>query len=143
MIGAPRDKRGVDAEILRTAQQTRELVHALDGLYWKPVQAGDLEFSDTAPKIGDDITFSFELNLTIPQKQKVRIEYIVHFVKASGKTSPKVFQIKEVEMKPGKHTINKKHTFKNMTTRKHYPGEHTFEIVINGDVKASAKLQLN
>ncbi|WP_319479207.1 DNA alkylation repair protein [uncultured Draconibacterium sp.] len=103
----------------------------------------DFQLSNTSPAIGDDISFQFILALNTKQKQKVRIEYIVHFVKASGKTTPKVFQIKEVEMNPGKHTISKKHTFKNMSTRKHYPGEHTFEIVINGDVKASAKLQLN
>lgn len=103
----------------------------------------DFELSNTSPAIGDDISFSFKLALDTKEEQKVRIEYIVHYVKASGKTSPKVFQIKEVEMKPGLHTINKKHTFKNMSTRKHYPGEHTFEIIINGDVKASAKLQLS
>ncbi|WP_321368162.1 DNA alkylation repair protein [uncultured Draconibacterium sp.] len=103
----------------------------------------DFELSNTSPAIGDDISFSFKLELDTKEEQKVRIEYIVHYVKASGKTSPKVFQIKEVEMKPGLHIINKKHTFKNMSTRKHYPGEHTFEIIINGDVKASAKLQLS
>lgn len=103
----------------------------------------DFQLSNYSPYIGDDISFSFRLVLSTKQKQKVRIEYIVHYVKASGKTSPKVFQIKEVEMKPGEHTINKKHTFKNMSTRKHYRGEHSFKIVVNGDEKASAKLQLN
>ncbi|MCY1721465.1 DNA alkylation repair protein [Prolixibacteraceae bacterium Z1-6] len=102
-----------------------------------------LELSDTAPKIGDDITFSFELKLDIPQKQKVRIEYIVHYVKANGKTLPKVFQIKEVEMQPGQHIITKKHTFINMSTRKHYPGQHKFEIVINGEVRTEAVLMLH
>ncbi len=102
----------------------------------------DFQLSNTSPSIGEDISFSFKLVLNTRQKQKVRIEYIVHFVKANGKTSPKVFQIKEVEMEPGEYSVNKKHTFQNMSTRKHYPGEHTFEIVINGDVKASAKLQL-
>jgi len=67
----------------------------------------------------------------------------VYFIKANGKPSPKVFQIKEVAMAPGKHAITKKHTFKNMSTRKHYPGEHKFEVVVNGDVKAEATLSLN
>lgn len=106
------------------------------------MEVKDLKFSNDSPKIGEDIIFSFELNLKIPQKQKVRIEYIVHFVKANGKTSPKVFQIKEVEMLPGKHTINKKHTFKNMSTRIHYVGEHKFEVVINGDKKVAKTLKV-
>ncbi len=107
------------------------------------MEVEDLQFSNVSPKIGDDISFRFSLKLNIPEKQKVRIEYLVHFVKASGKTSPKVFQIKEVELKPGTHSISKKHTFKNMSTRKHYPGTHTFEVVINGEKKAEVQLELN
>ncbi len=103
----------------------------------------DFKLSNTSPSIGQDISFSFSFRLSTKQKQKVRIEYIVHYVKANGKTSPKVFQIKEVEMKPGLHKISKKHSLKNMSTRKHYPGEHKFELVINGEVKASSSLILN
>ena len=46
-------------------------------------------------------------------------------------------------MKPGEYQIDKKHSFKNMSTRKHYSGEHKFEIVVNGEVKASASLILS
>lgn len=102
----------------------------------------NLSVSDSSPKIGDDITFSFDLVLETEQKQKIRIEYITHYVKANGKTSPKVFQIKEVELKPGKHSVTKKHTFADMSTRKHYSGEHTFEVVINGEKKGSVKVDL-
>lgn len=99
--------------------------------------------SESKTQIGEDISFSFDLNLDIPKKQKVRIEYIVHYVKANGKTSPKVFQIKEVELTPGTHRVTKKHTFKNMSTRKHYSGTHTFEVVVNGEIKASAQIELS
>uniref|UniRef100_UPI00321757EC DNA alkylation repair protein n=1 Tax=uncultured Draconibacterium sp. TaxID=1573823 RepID=UPI00321757EC len=102
-----------------------------------------VEFSNASPQIGDNITFQFELNLRITQKQKVRLEYIVYYQKANGKTSPKVFQIKEVEMLPGNHSITKKHSFKNMSTRKHYPGVHTLKVVVNGNIKAAANLLLN
>ena len=101
-----------------------------------------LDISNQAPKIGEDIEFSFKLNLKTDKKQKVRLEYIIHFVKASGKTSPKVFQMKEVEMTPGIHAIVKKHSFKDLSTRKHYPGEHSMEIVVNGVVKAENSLVL-
>ncbi len=102
----------------------------------------NLKVSDLMPTIGTEITFEFDLNLKTEKKQKVRLEYIVHFVKSSGKASPKVFQIKEVEMKPGVHQIVKKHSFANMSTRKHYPGIHKFEIVINGDVKSETEITL-
>ena len=98
--------------------------------------------SDSSPKIGDDIFFSFDLVLETDKKQKVRLEYITHYVKANGKTSPKVFQIKEVELEPGLHPVKKKHWFADMSTRKHYPGIHTFEVVVNGEKKASVKVDL-
>lgn len=106
------------------------------------MQIENLKFSNLAPKIGDEIYFSFDFKLETEKRQKVRMEYIVHFVKSSGKTSPKVFQMKEVDMKPGIHSISKKHSFKNLSTRKHFVGEHKFEIVINGEVKAHATIQL-
>lgn len=97
-----------------------------------------LHLSNKALRIGNVITFSFELKLNIPQKQKIRIEYIVNYIKANGKPSPKVFQIKESEMKAGTHSIAKKHAFKNLSTRKHYPGNHKIEIIVNGEAKAAA-----
>jgi 3-methyladenine DNA glycosylase AlkC len=106
------------------------------------MKVDDLKFSNNSPKIGEEITFSFTLNLTITKKQKVRIEYIVHFIKANGKPSPKIFQLKEMAMAPGIHSIEKKHSFMERSTRKHYPGEHKFEVVINGEVKASETLEL-
>jgi len=106
------------------------------------MKVDNLKFSNSSPKIGDEITFGFDLNLEILQKQKVRLEYIVHYVKANGKTSPKVFQVKEVVMQPGTHSITKKHSFKNMSTRKHYLGEHKFEVVVNGEVKTERTLVL-
>lgn len=102
----------------------------------------NLKLSNEAPKIGNEISFSFELNVETPVKQKVRMEYIVHYVKSSGKTSPKVFQISETVLKTGTHHIKKKHSFANMSTRKHYPGEHKIEIVVNGEVKKEGKIEL-
>lgn len=102
----------------------------------------NLNFSNAKPKIGDDISFSFDLKIKTSKKQKVRVEYAVHFAKSGSKSSKKIFQIKEVEMEPGNYPIQKKHTFKNMSTRKHYPGEHKFEVIVNGEIKATKSLEL-
>ena len=107
------------------------------------MMVNSLHISNHNPKIGEDIEFSFDLDLQTDERQKVRLEYIVHFVKSFGKTSPKVFQMKEVEMEPGLHSIVKKHSFKDLSTRKHYMGEHKLEIVINGVVKNAAVFTLS
>ncbi len=106
------------------------------------MSAENLNFSNNTPAIGEKIIFEFDLNLKTGKKQKVRLEYVVHFVKSSGKTSPKVFQMKEVEMEPGVHRIAKTHSFANMSTRKHFAGEHKFQVVVNGEVKAEKAIFL-
>lgn len=106
------------------------------------MEVKNIEVAQSSIKIGDEVSFRFDLHLNTAKKQKVRVEYITHYVKANGKTSPKVFQIKEVELKPGKYEIVKKHSFIDMSTRKHYPGTHSFEVVINGVKKGAAQIEL-
>jgi len=93
-------------------------------------------------KIGDSLSITFDLKNTEEKRKKVRLEYAVDFVKASGRTSRKVFQIIETEYKSGLSSIKRKHSFMNLTTRKHYPGLHRFFIVVNGHLKAETSVIL-
>ena len=72
----------------------------------------------------------------------VRLEYIIHYVKAKGKMSQKVFQIIEKEYDPGRHKISRKQSFTDMTTRKHFPGNHQIAIIVNGVEKARESFNL-
>lgn len=92
--------------------------------------------------IGEEFTFKFELQNTSKEQSKLRLEYIIDFVKKSGKTSPKVFQITENTYAPGVHHFAKKQSFKDLTTRKHYAGLHCLRIVVNGAEKASISFEL-
>ena len=93
-------------------------------------------------KIGEDIRFSFDLIIDEKERSKVRLEYAVYFMKANGKLSKKIFQITENEYASGKHSFKRKHSFVDMSTRKHYTGEHRVSIIINGEEKATASLEL-
>jgi len=90
--------------------------------------------------IGDDLRFSFDLNLS--QKSKVRLEYAVSYVKANGKLSKKVFKLTENNYDPGTRTVSRKQTFQDMSTRKHYPGIHHISIIVNGVEKAHISFEL-
>jgi 3-methyladenine DNA glycosylase AlkC len=92
--------------------------------------------------IGKQIRFSFQMEVNEKQSKKIRLEYLVHFVKANGKTSPKIFQISEKVWKPAKHTITFTHNFLDRTTRKHFPGAHQFDLVINGEKKTETSINL-
>ncbi len=92
--------------------------------------------------IGDKLAFSFELNINTQEEEKVRLEYAVYFMKARGKQSKKVFKITEKNYAPGKHEISRKHNFADMSTRKHYAGEHRIAIIVNGEEKAAITFEL-
>ncbi len=106
------------------------------------INVNNLKASNNKPSIGDEITFSFDLEVNSKSEKKVRLEYIVHYVKKNNKISPKVFQIKEATFKPGVYVIKKKQIFENVSTRMHSPGVHVIEIKVNGEVKNTIKIDL-
>lgn len=86
--------------------------------------------------LGQTLSFTFDISSTSDQPQKIVIDYAVHFVKANGKLSPKVFKLKNLELAPRqRQKIVKSHSFKKITTRTYYEGEHVIEIFINGTPK--------
>ncbi|AFS69437.1 DNA alkylation repair protein [Exiguobacterium antarcticum] len=84
--------------------------------------------------IGGELTFTFTLATTEPQV--LRIEYAIDYVKKRG-TSQKVFRISERQVRD-KETFTKRQSFRNLTTRVHYPGTHQLTILINGEAYATA-----
>ncbi len=92
--------------------------------------------------IGESLQFEFDLTNKSEQSQKLRLEYLVDFKKKKG-SAKKVFQISEFEIEPKElKSFSKKHSFKELTTRKHYPGEHSIIIRINGVEKESLSFLL-
>ena len=92
--------------------------------------------------IGDDLRFGFELRVATEKACRVRLEYRVDYVKASGKLSPKIFQLREADFNPGSHQISRKHSFENRSTRKHFPGQHRLAIIVNGVEMTSISFEL-
>jgi 3-methyladenine DNA glycosylase AlkC len=87
--------------------------------------------------LGGTIAFSFTLTSTSRRPQPLAVDYLIHYVKASGGTSPKVFKLREVTLGTGQPvTLHKRQTIRNFTTRKHYPGPHRVEIQVNGRILA-------
>jgi 3-methyladenine DNA glycosylase AlkC len=106
------------------------------------VQVTKLTFQPAELSIGDDLVFDYELNVQTAEPRLLRLEYAVNFVRLKGKSSRKVFFHRETEFAPGLHTISKKHSFRDLSTRTHYPGDHLFEIIVNGVVKARGSVKL-
>jgi 3-methyladenine DNA glycosylase AlkC len=85
-------------------------------------------------KIGDVLAFTFRLNNTSNSTSKLRLEYGLYYQKVNGSLSKKVFKISE-KIYPEKSItiINRKQSFKIITTRKFHTGLHQLSIIINGN----------
>jgi len=105
------------------------------------IEVSELTISDKEIVMGEGLSFSFSLCATTDTK--IRLEYGVDFMKANGKHNRKVFQISETVLKANeKKTYTKKHQFADLTTRKHYPGEHVMTLIVNGAERGSVRFEL-
>lgn len=106
----------------------------------KGVEVQKLKFGAAKFRIGSALEFSFALNTK--HRQKLRLAYAVHYLKKGGQHSHKVFKICEKDFSKGPHAITRRHSLRQMTTRVHYPGVHHLEIIVNGEVKAKGRFNL-
>ena len=103
------------------------------------------QFSASPSKIilGDTLLLTAELISKAKRDLPLVIDYIVHYVKASGATSAKVFKWTEARAQPGKPLVLcKRQRIQDFTTRKHHTGHHRVEIQVNGQRLAETVFQL-
>jgi 3-methyladenine DNA glycosylase AlkC len=85
---------------------------------------------------GDAVVLSFELANNGEAAERVMVDFRIFFVKANGRVSPKVFKLKVLEVPAGGRVLlQKKVSLAEMTTRKHYPGVHRIELLLNGEAR--------
>ena len=97
------------------------------------VRVRDIHIAPAVASIGDSVTFIVDLRNESSTTKRLLIELRVHFVKANGKPSPKVFALKELDLQPhGSVRLAKTISIAQHTTRTHYPGEHRVEVLVNG-----------
>lgn len=85
------------------------------------------------PAIGDSVTVTVTVINESPATRVVMLDLRVHFVKADGRPSPKVFKGASFDLAPGaEREVRKRISLKQHTTRTHYPGRHEVEVIVNG-----------
>ena len=116
---------------------------ALLGYGTPDVTLDDFVLSTNVVNMGDSFTLSFRLRNDTDHAQNLMVDYIMHFMKANGSTSPKVFKLKVCELPAHDSlTITKSHTIRPISTRKYYAGTHRVEIQVNGQVLGGAGFAL-
>lgn len=94
-------------------------------------------------QVGDSLQLTLELYGQGRQPQTLEIDYVVHHVKADGRTSPKVFKGWRVTL-PARGTLvlAKRHSMREITTRRYHPGWHAVAVQVNGRTVAEAGFEL-
>ncbi len=93
----------------------------------------DLRLASKLVRIGEHVEFEFKLTNRSEQVMKIRLEYGMYYKKANGSLSKKVFKISEKEYSGNSVSwIQRKHSFRPITTRKFYQGIHKLSLIVNG-----------
>ena len=91
--------------------------------------------------VGEHLSYQCTIKSNV--SQRLRIALRVYYLKANGSHSAKVFSVKDTNASAGETIqINKKVSFKAITTRAMYPGQHEVEIVVNGIARSKRSFQL-
>ncbi|WP_405168576.1 hypothetical protein [Paenibacillus sp. FSL H3-0286] len=93
--------------------------------------------------IGESSELQYKLQVREGAPARIRIEYGIYFVKAAGRTSRKSFLLSDKTVPGGTILSGKRtHRWADLTTRRHYPGEHRIVLLVNGREVAEVALEL-
>jgi 3-methyladenine DNA glycosylase AlkC len=97
------------------------------------MKKGPLRLSTPSLQMGEVLEMQMTLRSTAQVPQQLTVDYVLHLLKANGQRSPKVFKGALLLLEPGESvTFSRCHRFREVTTRKHYPGEQGVCLRING-----------
>jgi 3-methyladenine DNA glycosylase AlkC len=115
-------KRG-DADALRLLGFGKKASVSLERVVFQPRRV----------KIGGRVAMTFTLRSTARAPQDLLIDIAVHFVKARGVTTAKVFKLKRLTLAPREHAdLQTSFSLAIHTTRIPQPGVHAVDIIVNG-----------
>ncbi len=94
-------------------------------------------------RLGDQIAITTELVSESPDDQPLVVDYRIHYARPGGKSAPKVFKLKSFTL-AGRDTaaLSISQTIRDFTTRRHHPGRHRIELIVNGQTLAEAAFDI-
>ncbi len=97
----------------------------------------------TSVAIGDKVRLEVTVTNPTAAALPVLIDLVVHFVKANGLPSAKVFKGRELEVPPGDTaTFRKTITLAPLSTRTPRPGTHRIEVLVNGEAREGSAFEV-
>jgi 3-methyladenine DNA glycosylase AlkC len=96
-----------------------------------------LTVAPDAIALGEHVTLELTLTSTARAAQTLAVDYVVHHVRADGRSSPRVFKGWTCTLDAGAaRTLTRRHAMRPITTRRYYAGVHRVEVQVNETVVA-------
>lgn len=94
-------------------------------------------------RLGDTIVIDAELTSTSAQDQRLVVDYRIHYARAGGKTAAKVFKLRTFDLPAGQiATLKIRQAIRDFSTRRHHPGCHEVELIVNGLTMANTVFEI-
>jgi len=107
------------------------------------VAIDDVRISPRRVAVGGRVSIGFVLRSRSRSEQDLLVDLAVHFVKANGRTSPKVFKLKRLSLPPrGAVPLTTSISLAVHTTRKPQPGRHSVDVIVNGRATPIGRFQV-
>ena len=138
--GATPERRALIEHALRTAVKRGEpgVLRLLGFGGAARIALEDGRFTPSRVAIGGRVRFAFTLRSLARTSQELLVDVALHFVKARGETSAKVFKVKRVTLPPGGQVaLGATFSLAVHTTRVPRPGKHAVDVIVNGQTFAA------
>ena len=133
--GATPERRALVEHALRSAVKRGE-PDALRLLGYGGAVSVSIERARLTPRrvpIGGRVSIELLIRSRARAAQQLLLDLAVHFVKANGRTAPKIFKLKRLTLPPrGEAALTTTVSLAIHTTRTPRPGRHSVELVVNG-----------
>ena len=94
-------------------------------------------------RLGERIAITAEIASNSTVNQPLVVDYRVHYARAGGKTAAKVFKWKSFDLTGGDTVaLLISQVIRDFSTRRHYPGRHNVDLIVNGQTMATSGFAL-
>ena len=143
--GASPERRALVEHALRSAVRRGEgeALRLLGYGAGAEVSLEDVTFRPRRVAIGGRVTMAFALRSRSRKPQDLLVDVAVHFVKAGGRTAPKVFKVERLTLPPGGRAgMEARVSLAVHTTRVPRPGRHVVDVIVNGRALRAGAFQV-
>ncbi len=94
-------------------------------------------------RLGERIAIAADIASTATENQPLVVDYRIHYARGGSKTAAKVFKWKSFDLAAGATaSLRISQVIRDFSTRRHHPGRHKVELIVNGETMAASGFEL-